>query len=135
LPYFARYVPGSGVFGAKPTTAQTEWTTINIKPGTEEQRRKWLQTQAASAPKDREGLVYDFLPSIFGYGDSAALNIALEYLYHPDASVSRATTGYLQTYYAASQLIPALHRIEQRRGKNRNVDQLLGALEANPVKR
>ena len=133
--YFARYVPGSGFFGTKPTTAETQWTTVEVKPGTEEQRRKWLLAQAAAAPTDREGLLYDFLPSIFGYGDSVTLPIALKYLYHPDESVSATTTGYLRDYYAASELIPALHRIEQQRGANRNVDRLLRDLGEKPTER
>ena len=133
--YFARYEPGSGFSGTKPTTAETQWTTVEVKPGTAEQRRKWLLAQAASAPTDREGLLYDFLPSIFGYGDSAALDIALRYLYHPDEWVSAATAGYLRDYYAASELIPALHRIEQQRGTNRNVDRLLSDLGEKPTKR
>jgi hypothetical protein len=123
--YFARFVPGTGVFRFEPTVAETAWTPVVLKPGTKEQRRKWLLARAQSAPADREGLLYDFLPSIFGYGDPEALNIALKYLWHPDEWVWRSTAGFLANYYAASDLIPALRRAQRGRGKNGNVDQLL----------
>src|SRR5262245_9589003 len=133
--YLARYVPGSGVFGSSPTTAETEWTPVELKAGTDEQRRKWLTKKAGSAPTDREGLVYDFLPSIFGYGDSEALSIGTKYLYHSDASVSSSTAGYLRNDYSTSELIPALQRAEEQRGKNQIVDQLLRDIGANRVGR
>ena len=131
--YFARYVPGSGMFGMKVKTAETQWTPVAVKPGTTEQRRKWLHEQAASAPKDRETLLYDFLPSIFGYGDAPTLQIALPYLYDRDASVSAATASYLRDYYPTAALTEALHGIEQRRGANGTVDQLLRDIGAKPL--
>jgi hypothetical protein len=66
--YFARYVPGSGLPGSTPTTAATDWTPIELKAGTPEQRQKWLAETTKSMPVDRETIVYDFFPSIFGYG-------------------------------------------------------------------
>src|SRR2546421_1798383 len=73
--YFARYVPGSGVFASRPTTTETEWTPVVVKAGSDQQRRTWLTEKRRSAPTDREALLYDFLPSIFGYGDPDALQI------------------------------------------------------------
>ena len=79
--------------------------------------------------------MYDFLPSIFGYGDSDALEIGLKYLYHSDPSVAAETAGYIRSYYTASELIPALLELEQQRGKNRFIDELLRDLQADPRKR
>lgn len=133
--YLVRYVPGPDFFHQQPTTAETDWTPVDLKPARPEQRRKWLLAQAQAAPTSREDLLYDFLPSIFGYGDSEALNLALKYLYFADSSVSSATAGYLRDYYTASQLIPILQREEQQRGKNRTVDRLLDTIGANHVGR
>jgi hypothetical protein len=93
--------------------------------GTAEQRRLWLRQMRRSAPTDRESLLYDFLPSIFGYGDSEALEIGLEYLYNADAQVVRSAAGYLRDYYAASELIPALRKVEEQRGTSTAVEQRL----------
>ena len=95
------------------------------KPGTKEQRRKWLLAQSRAAPSDREQLLYEFLPSIFGYGDPEALILALDYLYSKDISLGSATAGYLRSYYSASELIPVLRRAQQTRGKNHSLEQLL----------
>ncbi len=133
--YLVRYVPGPDFFKREPTISESEWTPIAVKAGSEEQRRKWLRAQAAAAPCDHEGLIYDFLPSIFGYSDTAALRIALKYLYHRDAWVAGAAAGYLRDYYAASELVPALREIEKQIGANRNVDGLLRDLGVKPTTR
>jgi hypothetical protein len=127
--YLVRYVPGSGRFHS-PVTAESPWRHIQVQAGSEAQRRKWLRAQAATAPSDREALIYDFLPSIFGYGDTATLRIALKYLYHPDAFISGATVAYLRDYYAGSALVPALEQTVTRRGTNRTVNELLQDLRA-----
>jgi hypothetical protein len=132
--YFARYVPGSGLYGAK-LTAETEWTRIEVKAASLEDRRKWISEKAASAPTDVESLLYEFLPSIFGYSDAEALEIGLPYLYHQHASVAHSTAGYLRNYYAASTLVPALQRLERQRGKNQIVSDLLGEIGVHPVER
>jgi hypothetical protein len=129
--YFARYVPGRDVLGANPTTGETDWIPVVVNPGTEEQRRRWLFAQAKAAPTDHEQLLYDFLPSIFGYGDSETLTIALSYLYSGDESIKGATAGYLRSYYAASELIPALRQVERKRGKSRVLEQLLNDIGGN----
>jgi len=133
--YFARYVPGSAFPGFGPTTAGTQWTPVELKAGSNEQRRKWLIEKRRSAPTDPEGLLYDFLPSVFGYGDSEALQIGLEYLYNPDASVGSSTAGYLRDYYSASALIPTLEKVERQRGKSKIVERLLGDIGAKIVGR
>ena len=133
--YTARYAPGQGPFGTRPATAESQWVPIVVNAGGEEQRRKWLRDQANNAPSDREGLVYDFLPSIAGYGDPAVLGILLKYLYHRDTWVSSAASEYLRDYYPAGELGPALQQIEKRRGKNKNVEQLLRDLRGEPAAR
>lgn len=129
--YLVRYVPGTGYFERRPLVAESQWMPIRVGAGSEEQRRKWLKAKLATSSSDRETLVYDVLPSVFGYGDAATLSIALKYLYHPDAAVSGATGAYLRDYYAASALVPALEQIVKRKGANRNVDQLLRDLRPN----
>jgi hypothetical protein len=131
--YYARYLPGSGVFGG--VAAATDWTPVELKPGSAVQRREWLLRKRRSAPTDRESLLYDFLPSIFGYGDPETLRIGLPYLYHSDPSVRGAAAEYLRNYHSASELIPALENIEQQRGRNRILEQLLIDLGAKTATR
>jgi hypothetical protein len=126
--YMVRYVPPEKLFGHRSTASASQWTPIQVKAGTGEQRRKWIQARAAAAPCDPETLVYDFLPSIFGFGDTAALTIALKYLYHPDATVSGVTAAYLRDYYTASELLPALDRILRQKGANPRVSELRSSL-------
>jgi hypothetical protein len=86
-------------------------------------------------PLDRESIVYDFLPSILGYGDVEALNAGLKFLYNEDQYVANSAAGYLRDYYPASELIPALQRLQQRRGKNQIVQQLLSDIGGNSAER
>ncbi|MCC6590934.1 MAG: hypothetical protein IT168_29865 [Bryobacterales bacterium] len=65
------------------------------------------------------------MPSIFGYGDGEALQIGLRFLYSHDPHVASAAAGYLRDYYPASQLIPALQRLQQQTGNNQKLNQLL----------
>ena len=133
--YFARYVPGSAFGRSSPNTAPTDWIPIELKAGTSEQRQQWLMDKMKSAPTDRESIMYDLLPSIFGYGDAAALNTGLKFLYNQDPDVANAAAGYLRDYYSASQLIPALQRLQQQRGTNPILTQLLKDLDAKPTER
>ena len=94
-----------------------------------------MRDQTGNAPLDREGLVYDFLPSISGYGDPVVLGILLKYLYHRDAWVSSAASEYLRDYYSAGELVRALEQIVKRRGMNKNVEQLLRDLRGEPAAR
>jgi hypothetical protein len=129
--YLARYVPGVGTFASLRNTAETEWVPVELKPGTAERRRAWLQAQVRAAPTDRETLLYDFLPSIFGYGDPETLAIGVKYLYSPESAVASAAEGYLRTYYTPAQLIPAIVRAQQARGRNVQADRLLRNLRGN----
>lgn len=133
--YFARYVPGSNVFGLPATTAETDWTPIEVKAGNPAQRRKWLREKRLSPPTDREELVYDFLPSIFGYGDPEALQIGLAYVYNPDMTVSGWAGVYLRDYHAASEFIPLLKKLKGERGSNEVVDRLLTDLGESGARR
>jgi hypothetical protein len=136
--YFARYVPGAGrpgLPGSTPTTAATDWSLIELKAGSPEQRQNWLAEITKSTPLDRESIVYDFLPSIFGYGDVEALNVGLKFLYNDDQYVANSAAGYLRDYYPASELIPALERLQQRRGKNQIFQQLLSDIGGNSAER
>jgi hypothetical protein len=136
--YFARYVPGSGLPGlptSTPTTAATDWSPIELNAGSPEQRQKWLAEKTKSIPLDRESIVYDFLPSIFGYGDAEALEVGLKLLYNADQYVANSAAGYLRDYYPASELIPALQHLQQRRGRNQIVQQLLSDIGSNPAER
>jgi len=127
--YRVRYVPGAAEL--RDTTAASEWSVIQVKAATAEQRTRWLRERAAAAPTDREGLIYDFLPSIFGYGDAATLRIGLEYLYHRDPTVAGTAAQYLRNYHPRAALLVGLQEIVQRRGRNAVVDGLLKDLGAS----
>ena len=86
-------------------------------------------------PLDRESIVYDFFPSIFGYGDVEALNVGLKFLYNEDQYVANSAAGYLRDYYPASELIPALQRLRQHRGRNQIVQQLPSDIGGNAAGR
>jgi hypothetical protein len=58
----------------------TEWTPIEIQPGSPELRASWLAEMAAHAPTDAVALLTDFLPSILGFPDDESLRLLLPYL-------------------------------------------------------
>lgn len=110
--YRVRYVPGriatltSGPALRVPARAEapSEWAIIVVKPGTAAKRATWFAARVAAAPTDQEQLVYDFLPSIFGYGDAEALRIGLKYLNNPDPVVAGWAAAFLREYYPAATL-------------------------------
>ena len=104
---------------------RSEWTRITVLPASPGQRQEWLAKLVAKAPSGTEELLYDFLPSILGYGDLDALRIAIGYLYHPDEQVRRYTMDWLATYYDASTLAPALQYLMRTNGTNRETERLL----------
>ena len=110
---------------AREVIERSEWTRITVLPASAGQRREWLDKRVAAAPAGTEEVLYDYLPSILGYGDSAALRIAIEYLYHSDEQVRRYTMDWLATYYDASLLTPALQDMIRQKGTNQETEKLL----------
>jgi len=80
----------------------TEWTPIEIQPGSPESRATWLTEMSAHAPTDTVEALTDFLPSILGIPDPDSLQLLGPYLYHPDRRVRRYA-GVALTYWPAVQ--------------------------------
>jgi hypothetical protein len=83
-------------------TVWTEWTPIEIQPGSPGSRASWLTEMSAHAPTDTVEALTDFLPSILGIPDPESLRLLGPYLYHPDKLVRRYA-GVALTYWPAVQ--------------------------------
>ncbi len=89
------------ILGAPPPE-WTEWTPIEIQPGSPELRASWLAEMAAHAPTDAVALLTEFLPSILGFPDNESLRLLLPYLYYPNQNV-RLYAGIALTYWPPIQ--------------------------------
>lgn len=101
--YEVRYTAkGEGFTSPRGSVEWTEWTRIEIQPGSPQLRARWLAEMAAHPPADSLTLLTDFLPSILGFPDRESLQLLRPYLYHPDPHVRRYT-GIALTYWPADQ--------------------------------
>ena len=88
---------------------RSDWTSIEILPGTPTQRSQWLQEVKAHAPDDTVELLTDFLPSLLGVPDRESLDLLCGYLYHPDSLV-REYAMYGLMYWPRDQADSAVRQ-------------------------
>jgi hypothetical protein len=93
----------------------TEWTPIEIQPGSPELRASWLAEMAAHAPTDAVALLTEFLPSILGFPDDESLRLRLPYLYHPNQNVRRYAAIAL-TYWPTIQAEASVNQLLRTTG-------------------
>jgi hypothetical protein len=120
--YEVRFAPNYGKrnpqTGKSVTTAElawTDWTPIEIQPGSPEARARWLTEMSAHAPTTEKALLSDFLPSIAGIPDRQSLELIEPYLYHPAVSVRRYAAAAL-TYWPAAEIKAEAARLLQTKG-------------------
>jgi hypothetical protein len=94
-----RWNPG----GAPTVYQQSEWTPIEVRASTVEQRRAWLLELLASRPTDTVELLSNYLPSLLAVRDEAVLRIFARYLDSPD-QLLRQYAQYALNYFDAKLL-------------------------------
>jgi hypothetical protein len=77
---------------------QSDWTPIEVRTSTAEQRRAWFQGLAGQAPEDIAELLSNYLPSLLAARHEPALRILARYLDHREALV-RSYSGYALNYF------------------------------------
>jgi hypothetical protein len=82
--------------------AWTDWTPIEIQPGSPEARARWLTEMSAHAPTTEKELLSDFLPSIAGIPDRQSLELLKTYLHHPVQDVRQYAAAAL-TYWPTAE--------------------------------
>ena len=100
---------------------RSAWTAIEVLPAVlhaQENRASWLRKMAASAPKSASELLSDYLPSLMGYGDAAALPLLMDALYDTNDTVRQFTEYGLADYYDRAELVNALRAAVLRKGWN-----------------
>jgi hypothetical protein len=112
--YEVRYTASRARPGGAPA-AWTDWTPIEIQPGTKEARAAWLKEMAARAPSDATELLADFLPSILGIPDAESLALVGPYLYHADRNVRIFASAGL-TYWPAAEADAAAAEWQRTKG-------------------
>jgi hypothetical protein len=111
----------------------TEWTPIEVQPGSPALRASWLAEMAAHAPTDAVALLTEFLPSILGYPDDESLRLLLPYLYHPNQHV-RLYAGIALTYWPTIQAEASVKQLLRTTGPSDGMLRYLarGTFEAPP---
>jgi hypothetical protein len=97
--YEVRYTEYRDIAGGKKTVyQQSDWTSIEVSPSTDAQRRAAFLALTASPPDDPVELLSNFLPSLLARHDEAALRVLSRYLDFPDPQV-RSYAGYALNYF------------------------------------
>ena len=111
-----------------PRTAEplfiSEWTPIEILPGTSGERARWLTEISRHAPTDTVELLTDYLPSILGIPDQQSLLLLSECLYYPDQLV-RQFAEYGLTYWPSDAAKVFVRQLLRNRGPSDVVVQFL----------
>ncbi len=100
---------------------RSEWSAIHVLPA---QGRRAIPRTPTSATE----LLSDYLPSLMGYGDAAALPLLVDRLYDTNELVRRFTEYGLADYYERDELAKALNLAVASRGSNDNIRRLLTAI-------
>jgi hypothetical protein len=77
---------------------QSDWTPIEVRASSLEQRREYFGKLIASPPSDIVDLLADFLPSVLALRDETALRVVARYLDSPD-QVLRYYARYALNYF------------------------------------
>jgi hypothetical protein len=105
-------------------TMQSDWTPIEILPGTQTERTQWLMELRNNAPTDTVGLLTDFLPNILGIPDKQSLELLCGYLYHSDSLV-RQYAMYGLTYWPGQEADLVVQEAVRTRGPNDEIQRFL----------
>ncbi len=89
------------VFPRAPAT-WTEWTPIEIQPGSPEARANWLAEMKTHPTADAIVALTDFLPNLLAVPNPETLQLLGPYLYHSDREVRRYA-GAALNYWPANQ--------------------------------
>jgi hypothetical protein len=79
----------------------SEWTRIEVRPSTAEQRREWFAKLVAAPPRDTVEVLADFLPSLLAVRDEAALRVLARYLDSEDQLLQQYARYALNYFDAA----------------------------------
>lgn len=73
--------------GSRVVRAQSDWTPIEILPGTQNQRRDYLDAVRKRAATDPGEILTDVLPGVLGFPDDESFEIVTSYLNDPSPGV------------------------------------------------
>jgi hypothetical protein len=120
--YEVRYSYRPGFVDGSPTTAYSEWTRFEVRAGTAEARKQWLE--GLPVP-DSPGLVLTgYLPSILGLPDDTSLRRLVPLLYHADSLVRDfALRGF--GFWSDAEATVAARQALRQRGPCEGVVRLL----------
>ena len=82
----------------KKLVAESEWTPVEVKPFSPEQRSAWVKDRIAHQPSDVGLVVGDYLPSLLALPDEKVLPVFLKWLHHPDDFVQKYALNALDYY-------------------------------------
>jgi hypothetical protein len=121
--YEVRYSYRPALVDGSPTTAYSEWTRLEVRQGTDKQRRQWLQ--ALPVPGSPGLVLTDYLPSILGLPDDTSLRLLVPLLYHADSLVRDfALRGF--GFWSEAEATAAARQALRQRGPCEGVVRLLG---------
>jgi len=80
-----RWQPG----GKQTVYQQSDWTRIELRPSTVEQRQAWLLKLLALQPADTVELLANYLPTLLASHDEPVLRVIAKYLDSPDQILQR----------------------------------------------
>ena len=104
----------------------SDWTKIEVRPFTAEQRHDWLKTTMAKPPDDLGKLVSEYLPSILACPDREAFPVWTSFLYH-DSNLVGSYSMYGLHYYDEAFLRDELPKVLARNGATPDLAHFLNA--------
>lgn len=120
--YEVRYSYRPGFVENSPATPYSTWTRFEVRAGTAEERRRWLE--ALPVPASPQLLITSYIPSLLGIPDAASLRLLTPLLYHPDSTVRDfALRG--MGFWPDADFSAAARRALKERGPSDGVIRLL----------
>jgi hypothetical protein len=93
---------------------RSEWATIHVL-APQRPRTEWLTQMAAHPPASAREMLSDYLPSLMGYGDEAALPLLLNALDFPDDTVRSFARYGMADYYDRRELFNWIVKLSRTR--------------------